>query len=87
MQGKWKIQTAKNKFSEVINYAMMGKPQMITKNSKPAVYIISIEDYEAMAKKKDIINLLMNPPPTRIWKLSYKVKMIQEGKLVYELSY
>ncbi len=62
MQGKWQIQTAKNKFSEVINCAMTGKPQMITKNGKPAVYVISIKDYEAITKKKDIKKLLMTSP-------------------------
>ena len=62
MEKNWNIQTAKNKFSELINCAMTGKPQMITKNGKPAVYIISIEDYEAMTKKKDVKELLMTSP-------------------------
>lgn len=59
---QWQIQTAKNKFSEVVNNALNGSPQLITKNGKPAVYVISTRDYEALTAKKDLKKILLSSP-------------------------
>ncbi len=48
----WQLQTAKNRFSEVINYALSGHPQLVTRNGKPAVYVISAESYEKRKKER-----------------------------------
>ncbi|HHY98359.1 MAG TPA: type II toxin-antitoxin system Phd/YefM family antitoxin [Firmicutes bacterium] len=58
----WQVQVAKNKFSEVINKALKGVPQLITKNGKPAVYVISTRDYEALTRRKSLKKLLLNSP-------------------------
>ncbi|MEA1910145.1 MAG: type II toxin-antitoxin system Phd/YefM family antitoxin [Spirochaetota bacterium] len=39
----WQLQNAKNKLSELINIASEGKPQLITKNGKPSVYVIKAD--------------------------------------------
>ena len=62
MPEQWQIQTAKNKFSELINRTMKGKPQMITKNGKPVAYVVSIADYEAMTNSQGLKDLLLNSP-------------------------
>lgn len=59
---RWQIQTAKNKLSEVIHQAMKGEPQLITKNGRPAVYVISVKDYERLIHKKDLKTLLLSSP-------------------------
>ncbi|MCF6177317.1 MAG: type II toxin-antitoxin system Phd/YefM family antitoxin [Victivallaceae bacterium] len=58
----WQLQTAKNRFSEVINYALSGHPQLVTRNGKPAVYVISAESYEKKEKRKSLKSLLLNSP-------------------------
>ncbi len=59
---KWQVQSAKNKLSEVIQQAMNGEPQLITKNGRPAVYVISVNDYEKLTCKKDLKQLLLSSP-------------------------
>lgn len=58
----WQLQTAKNKFSEVINHALNGVPQLITRNGKPAVYIVAADEYESLRNKKKLKQLLLNSP-------------------------
>jgi len=58
----WQLQAAKNKLSEVVNNALQGKPQLITKNGRPAVYVISSKDYEALTKKKGLKSVLLSSP-------------------------
>ena len=42
---KWQIQNAKNRFSELVNKASQGKPQLVTKNGKPVAYVIDCSTY------------------------------------------
>jgi len=41
---------------------MSGKPQLVTKNNKPAVYIISVENYEKLKNRKSLNETLLNSP-------------------------
>lgn len=41
----WTLQDAKNRFSEVVDAAQAGRPQEVTKRGKPAVVVLSAEDY------------------------------------------
>ncbi len=59
---KWQLQTAKSRFSTVVEKAMSGKPQLVTKNDKPAVYIISVENYEKLKGRKSLKETLLNSP-------------------------
>jgi prevent-host-death family protein len=49
---KWQLHEAKNKLSNIIDTAMHGKPQCITKRGEDAVIIIGINDYEKLIKQK-----------------------------------
>ncbi len=42
----WQLQQAKARFSEVVNYALNGMPQLVTRSGRPSVYIVSAEAYE-----------------------------------------
>jgi len=58
----WQLQTAKSKFSVVVNKALEGTPQLVTKKGKPAVYIISVEEYEKLKGRRSFKKLLLNSP-------------------------
>ena len=44
----WSLQDAKNRFSAVVNAAIEGTPQRVTRRGKPAVVVISAEAYERL---------------------------------------
>ena len=46
----WPLQDAKNKFSEVVNAAMAGKPQRVTRRGHPAVVVLSAEEYDRLCR-------------------------------------
>ena len=52
MQTQWTLQDAKNKFSEVVNAAREGTPQVVTRRGKAAVVVVAVEEYEAMLKQE-----------------------------------
>jgi prevent-host-death family protein len=59
----WQLQEAKNHFSEVVDLAMKKGAQTVTKHGKPAVVIVSAEEYENIRKpKKSIIETLRECP-------------------------
>jgi antitoxin Phd len=41
----WTLQDAKNRFSEVVDAALGGRPQEVTRRGKPAVVVLSASDY------------------------------------------
>jgi antitoxin Phd len=41
----WTLQDAKNRFSEVVDAALGGRPQQVTRRGKPAVVVLSATDY------------------------------------------
>lgn len=53
---KWQLHEAKNKLSRLIDIAMEGKPQCITKRGEEAVVIISMQEYKKMTKPKIGLN-------------------------------
>jgi antitoxin Phd len=46
--GKWQVQTAKARFSEVFRRARAEGPQLITRQGKEGVVMISDEHYESL---------------------------------------
>jgi len=42
----WQLQEAKNRFSEVVAQAIKHGAQTVTKHGKPAVIIVSVEEYQ-----------------------------------------
>ena len=45
---EWSLQDAKNRFSAVVDAAIKGVPQRVTRRGKPAVMVISVEEYERL---------------------------------------
>lgn len=48
MPTPWNLQDAKNKFSEVVREAINGTPQMVTRQGKNAVVVLSMDAYRHM---------------------------------------
>jgi len=58
----WQLQTAKSKFSDLVNKALEGTPQLVTKKGKPVVYVISVDEYEKLKGRRSFKKLLLNSP-------------------------
>lgn len=43
---QWALQDAKNRFSAVVDAALAGEPQQVTRRGKPAVVVLSVKQYE-----------------------------------------
>ena len=44
----WALQDAKNRFSAVVNAAIEGTPQRVTRRGNPVVVVIAAEEYERL---------------------------------------
>ena len=60
----WQLQHAKNKLSELVEQVIAGEPQMITRRGKPAVVVLTVEEYNKHKNKpeKNFINFLLSIP-------------------------
>ena len=45
---EWSLQDAKNRFSAVVDAALTGKPQRVTRRGKPAVVVLAVDEYERL---------------------------------------
>lgn len=46
----WQLQDAKNKFSEVVERAEEGEPQVVTKRGKRSVVVVSASAYDRLVE-------------------------------------
>ena len=59
--GSWSVADAKARFSEVVEKAKTEGPQIVTKNGKDAVVIVSVDDWERRsAPRKSLADALMS---------------------------
>lgn len=59
----WQLQEAKSRFSEVVERAIKQGAQTVTKHGRPAVVIISAEEYQrTQAPRKSLIEALRQCP-------------------------
>ena len=47
---EWPLQDAKNSFSAVVDAAVAGDPQRVTRCGKPAVVVLAVEEYERLRR-------------------------------------
>ncbi len=47
---EWPIQDAKNKFSALVNAALAGEPQRVTRRGQPAVVVLAAEEYDRLCR-------------------------------------
>lgn len=59
----WQLQDAKAHLSELVKNASSGKPQEITLRGKPAVVVLSTQQYEKLKQpKQKFVNFLRQSP-------------------------
>ncbi len=44
----WPLQDAKNRFSAVVDAALAGDPQRVTRRGRPAVVVVAVDEYERL---------------------------------------
>ena len=44
------LQDAKNRFSAVVDAALAGRPQEVSRRGKPVVMVIAVEDYKRLVR-------------------------------------
>ena len=47
---EWPLQDAKNKFSALVNAALAGEPQRVTRRGEPAVVVLATEEYDRLCR-------------------------------------
>jgi antitoxin Phd len=60
--GSWKLEDAKNRFSEVVRRAMADGPQFVTRHGRDAVVVLSATDYERFAAPRPLLTFLQESP-------------------------
>jgi len=59
----WQLQEAKNKFSEVVDRAAGGEPQVITRHGVEVAVVLSIPDYRRItAPRQSLVDFLRKSP-------------------------
>jgi prevent-host-death family protein len=61
----WTVAEAKAKFSEVIELARSATPQTVTRNGRPAVVIVSAEEWERKTKRKGTLAEFLSDSPLK----------------------
>lgn len=46
----WPLQDAKNRFSAVVDAALAGTPQRVTRRGRPAVVVLAVDEYERLCQ-------------------------------------
>ncbi|MCY3505335.1 MAG: type II toxin-antitoxin system Phd/YefM family antitoxin [Chloroflexi bacterium] len=46
----WPLQDAKNRFSAVVDAALAGRPQRVTRRGRPAVVVLAVDEYERLRR-------------------------------------
>jgi antitoxin Phd len=58
----WKLEDAKNRFSEVVRRAIAHEPQFVTRNGRDAVVVVSAAEYERLAAPVPLLDFLRESP-------------------------
>ena len=64
----WQLQDAKNKFSELVERAVEGEPQVVTKRGKRTAVLVSADEYARLkgrssgTQPRDFVEHLLNAP-------------------------
>ena len=47
---EWPLQDARNRFSALVNAALAGEPQLVTRRGRPAVVVLAVDEYERLRR-------------------------------------
>ena len=61
--GRWQLQEAKNRFSELVDRALAEGPQVVTRRGTETVVILSVREYEKLARRdEDLVGFFQASP-------------------------
>ena len=63
MKANWKLQDAKNRFSDLVNLAQKEGPQVVTKRGTEVVVVLSIKDYRKIVNRKENLVAFLGQSP------------------------
>ena len=67
MRQTWQLQEAKNRFSEVVDEALLHGPQTITRHGREAVVILSYDEYiKLKPQQSNLLQALQVPQEYRV---------------------
>jgi len=46
----WQLQDAKNRFSAVVDAALAGEPQRVTRRGRPVVVVVAVDEFERLCR-------------------------------------
>ncbi len=77
----WTLQDAKNKFSTVVEAALAGIPQEVTRRGKPVVVILSASEYhsllaEAQRSRRSFVDHLLAVPKADVEPAQVKPRQV-----------
>lgn len=63
----WMLQDAKNQFSALVDAALSGRPQRVSRRGKPAVVVLDVNEFERLhrldkTQQGSLANLLCDMP-------------------------
>jgi len=59
----WKLEDAKNRFSELVRRARADGPQYVTKHGQDSVVVVSVDEYEALTTTREsLLTFLVDSP-------------------------
>jgi antitoxin Phd len=58
----WKLEDAKNRFSEVVRRAASEGPQFVTKHGREAAVVMGVEEYRRLTQPVDLVDFLSGSP-------------------------
>jgi len=59
----WKLQDAKNRFSEVVNEAIRVGPQIVTRRGRETAVVLSVDEYRRLARPQvGLVDFLRSSP-------------------------
>ena len=58
----WKLEDAKNRFSELVRRAASEGPQLVTKHGRDAAVVLGVEEYRRLVQPDDLVEFLLTSP-------------------------
>lgn len=58
----WKLEDAKNRFSELVRRARSEGPQFVTKHGREAAVILDVDDYRRLTQAGSLLDFLQGSP-------------------------
>jgi len=59
---RWKLEDAKNQFSQLVREALSAGPQLVTRSGKDAVVVVSAAEYDQLVAPRGLVQFLRDSP-------------------------